>query len=148
VDAGHRGRKIVTQVVSTRGPDGGPGFVDTLDAAALADAASLEMVPIMIYGRDVTHLVTEHGVAYLYMARDTDERRQMVAAVAGDTVVGGQIGADVRERLRQTGTVARAAELHVDVAAATRAQLAARSMQDLIDWSGGLFTPTRSSARP
>ena len=148
VDPAHRGRKIVTQVVSTRGPDGEPGFVDTLDAAALADAASLEMVPIMIYERDVTHLVTEHGVAYLYMARDTDERRQMVAAVAGDTVVGGQIDADARERLRQTGTVATAAELHVDVAAATRAQLAARSIQDLIDWSGGLFAPARSSARP
>ncbi len=147
VDPGHRGRKIVAQVVSTRASDGEPTFVGALDAVAVADAAALDTVPVMIYGRDVTHLVTEHGVAYLYMARDGDERRQMVASVAGDTSVGVDLDGDVRELLRQMGAVATAADLQVDVSAATRAQLAAQSIQDLVNWSGGLFQPTHAPAQ-
>jgi malonate decarboxylase alpha subunit len=144
VDPGHRGRKIVTQVVSTRALSGQPTFVDALDAVAVADAAAFETVPVMIYGSDVTHLVTEHGVAYLYMARDGDERRQLVAAVAGDTSVGADLTDEVRDRLRQTGAVATATDLQIDVSTANRAQLAAQSIQELVDWSGGLFEPTHS----
>ena len=83
----------------------------------------------MIYGRDVTHLVTEQGVAYLYMARDGGERRQMVGAVAGGTRVEADLDGQGRERVRQTGAVATAADLQVDVSAATRAQLAAQSIK-------------------
>jgi hypothetical protein len=37
----------------------------------------------MIYGDDVSHVVTEEGIAYLYMAEGQEERRRALAAVAG-----------------------------------------------------------------
>lgn len=41
------------------------------------------LAPIMIYGDDVTHLLTEEGIAYLYKARSLEERRAMIAVAAG-----------------------------------------------------------------
>lgn len=41
----------------------------------------------MIYGDDVTHLLTEEGIAYLYKARSLEERQAMIAAVAGVTSI-------------------------------------------------------------
>jgi malonate decarboxylase alpha subunit len=140
-EPGRRGRKIVTQIAATRSVAGDPTFVRTLDAASVADMARLDTVPIMILGRDVTHLVTEHGVAYLFMARDNDERRQMVAAVAGDTPVGADLQPKDRERLRGLGAVATPADLHIDASTATRGLLAAQSIADLVDWSRGLYEP-------
>jgi malonate decarboxylase alpha subunit len=40
--------------------------VQTLDAIAVGREAGLPVPPIMIYGDDVTHVVTEEGIAYLY----------------------------------------------------------------------------------
>ena len=37
----------------------------------------------MIYGDDVTHLVTEEGVAYLYKTEGLEERKAAIAAIAG-----------------------------------------------------------------
>jgi malonate decarboxylase alpha subunit len=48
----------------------------------------MDLAPIMIYGDDVTHLLTEEGIAYLYKARSLEERRDMIAAVAGVTEIG------------------------------------------------------------
>lgn len=48
----------------------------------------MPLAPVMIYGDDVTHLLTEEGIAYLYKARSQEERRAMIAAVAGVTEIG------------------------------------------------------------
>ncbi len=60
-------------------------FVDRLDAIDVAKTAGLPLAPIMIYGDDVTHLLTEEGIAYLYKASSQEERQAMIAAVAGVT---------------------------------------------------------------
>ncbi len=42
----------------------------------------------MIYGDDVTHIVTEEGIANLLLCRDMDEREQAIRGVAGYTEIG------------------------------------------------------------
>jgi len=37
----------------------------------------------MIYGDDVTHVITEEGIANLLLCRDADEREQAIRGVAG-----------------------------------------------------------------
>src|SRR5262249_9185202 len=60
-----RGRKLVVQMVETRQPDGTPSFVERLDAFDLAATAGFELPPVMVHGDDVTHVITEEGVANL-----------------------------------------------------------------------------------
>ena len=48
--------------------------------------------PVMIYGDDVTHVVTEEGVAYLYKATASRTAKAALAAVAGVTPLGAQRG--------------------------------------------------------
>ena len=48
----------------------------------------MPLAPVMIYGDDVTHVLTEEGIAYLYKARSLEERKAMIAAVAGVTPIG------------------------------------------------------------
>jgi hypothetical protein len=93
---------------------------------------------VMIYGDDVTHVVTEEGVAYLYKAHSLADRRDALSAIAGVTPVG--LGAQARriEQLRHDGLVAYPEDLGIDVRQANRSLLAARSIQDLVAWSGGL----------
>jgi malonate decarboxylase alpha subunit len=139
--AGLRGRKLVVQIVSTVRRDGRPTFVDELDAVEVGRASGLEPAPVMIYGDDVTHVVTEEGVAYLYKAADQEERRAALAAVAGATPVGAGRDEARTVRLREAGLVALPEDLQVDRAEATRSLLAAQSMDDLVAWSGGLYEP-------
>ena len=139
--AGLRGRKLVVQIVSTVRRDGRPTFVEELDAVEVGRACGFELTPVMIYGDDVTHVVTEEGVAYLYKAGDRDERRAALAAVAGATPVGAGRDEARTARLRADGLVALPEDLRVDRAEATCALLAARSMDDLVAWSGGLYEP-------
>lgn len=64
--------------------DGGkPTFVERLDALEVARQTGMPLAPVMIYGDDVTHVLTEEGIAYLYKARSLEERQAMIAAVAG-----------------------------------------------------------------
>ncbi len=96
----------------------------------------------MIYGDDVTHVLTEEGIAYLYKARSLEHRKEMIAAVAGVTPIGmrttrGQDSA----ALRRDGFVALPEDLGIHRSEATRSLLAAKSMADLVDWSGGLYEP-------
>jgi malonate decarboxylase alpha subunit len=95
----------------------------------------------MIYGDDVSHILTEEGIANLLLCRNDEEREQAVRGVAGYTAVG--LGRDRRavENLRDRGVIRRAEDLGVDVRLATRNLLAARSMRDLVDASGGLYAP-------
>ena len=65
-----------------------PLFVEKLDALELAEKLKLDLAPVMIYGDDVTHIVTEEGIANLLLCRNKDEREQAIRGVAGYTDVG------------------------------------------------------------
>lgn len=138
-----RGRKIVVQLVQTFRESGVPTFVERLDAVELGRTAGFPITPVMIYGDDVTHVVTEEGIAYLYKARDIDERRAALAAIAGVTPVGLLADGTRTEELRRDGVVAFPEDLGVVRGEANRSLLAARSMRDLVTWSGGLYEPPK-----
>jgi malonate decarboxylase alpha subunit len=136
-----RGRKLVVQTVETFQKGGVPAFVETLDAVAVGKKAGMPIAPIMIYGDDVSHVVTEEGIAYLYKAQGQEERRRALAAVAGVSPIGLKAVPAETAALRKRGIVAYPEDIGVQRLAASRSLLAARSMQDLIAWSGGLYTP-------
>lgn len=136
-----RGRKLVVQMAQTFHAGGAPTFVESLDAIEVGAQAGLPIPPVMIYGDDVSHIVTEEGVAYLYKTPSLAERREAIAAVAGVTSVGARVGSEVIERLRGDGLVAYPSDLGIDVSAANRSLLAAKSIGDLVAWSGGLYNP-------
>ena len=136
-----RGQKLVVQMVETFREHMQPAFVEKLDAWQLAEQAKMPLPPIMIYGDDVTHILTEEGIANLLLCRSDAEREQAVRGVAGYTAVG--LGRDraMVEKLRQRGIIRRPEDLGIDPRMATRNLLAARSMRDLVDASGGLYAP-------
>jgi malonate decarboxylase alpha subunit len=139
--ASRRGKKLVVQLVETFKAGGTPTFVDRLDAVAVGERAGMPLAPVMIYGDDVSHIVTEEGVAYLYKAASLAERREAIAAVAGATPIGLRHDPRTTERLRRDGVVAFPEDLGVDVRRADRSLLAAKSIGDLEAWSGGLYDP-------
>lgn len=136
-----RGRKLVVQVVETFQAGLIPTFVDELDAVTVARKANLAVAPVMIYGDDTTHLLTEEGLAYLYKAESIEERRAMIAAVAGVTPLGQGADPHTTQRLHEAGKVRFPEDLGVSRTDATRSLLAASSINDLVDWSGGLYNP-------
>jgi malonate decarboxylase alpha subunit len=136
-----RGRKLVVQMVETFQRGGVPTFVESLDAVELGERAGMPLAPVMIYGDDVSHVVTEEGVAYLYKAKNLDERRGALSAVAGATPVGLRHERTLTRELRRKGLVAFPEDLGVNPAEANRSLLAARSIEDLVAWSGGLYAP-------
>lgn len=136
-----RGRKLVVQMVETFQEGGKPTFVDTLDAVEVARKSGMPLAPIMVYGDDVTHLLTEEGIAYLYRARSLEERRAMIAAVAGVTAIGLRSDPAEARRLRQEGLVALPEDLGICRTDASRELLAAKSIGELVEWSGGLYQP-------
>src|SRR3569623_219481 len=83
-----RGQELVVQMVETFREHMQPAFVETLDAWQLAEQAGMPLPPVMIYGDDVTHVLTEEGVANLLLCRDDEEREQAIRGVAGYTAVG------------------------------------------------------------
>jgi malonate decarboxylase alpha subunit len=143
VHAMPRGQKLVVQMVETFREHMQPAFVETLDAWKLAAQAKMEIPPVMIYGDDVTHILTEEGIANLLLCRSDEEREQAIRGVAGYTPVG--LGCDraMVENLRDRGIIQRAEDLGVDKRDATRSLLAARSMRDLVRASGGLYDPPK-----
>jgi malonate decarboxylase alpha subunit len=136
-----RGRKLVVQIGETFGDKNVPLFVEKLDAIELAEKLNLELAPIMIYGDDVTHIVTEEGVANLLLCRNASEREQAIRGVAGYTEVGRGRDRNMVERLRQRGVIRRPEDLGINPLDADRSMLAARSIKDLVRWSGGLYAP-------
>src|SRR5581483_1615216 len=81
------GGTLDVKVVETFKAGGVPTFVESLDAIQLGKDAKMPVAPIMIYGDDVTHIVTEEGIAYLYKASSLEERRAAIAAIAGVTKI-------------------------------------------------------------
>src|ERR1700712_1276064 len=136
-----RGRKLVVQMVQTHQPNGAPSFVERLDAFDLAASAGFALPPVMIYGDDVTHVVTERGVANLLRCRSPQEREAALRAVAGDTEFGRQQPSEASDGLRRRGIVMFPSDLGIDVKAATRDWLAAQTIDDLVTASGGLYVP-------
>ncbi|ATQ77293.1 malonate decarboxylase subunit alpha [Massilia violaceinigra] len=138
-----RGQKLVVQIVETFREHMQPAFVDRLDAWDLAEQAGMALPPVMIYGDDVTHILTEEGIANLLLCRSDEEREQAIRGVAGYTPVG--MGRDRRmvENLRDRGIIQRAEDIGVDKRLATRDLLAARNMKDLVRASGGLYNPPK-----
>jgi malonate decarboxylase alpha subunit len=136
-----RGRKLVVQMVQTRQPNGAPSFVERLDAFDLAASAGFALPPVMIYGDDVTHVITEQGVAHLLRCRSPLEREAALRAVAGDTDFGKRQSLETTDSLRRRGLVMLPSDLGIDVATATRDWLAAKSIDDLVTASGGLYEP-------
>ena len=136
-----RGKRLVVQGVETFGEGRAPTFVEELDAWALAKNAGIDLPPVMIYGDDVTHIVTEEGIAYLSRCKDMDTRMAAIQAVAGYTEIGLKAKPETTRRLRDAKIVQTPEDLGVDRDRATRDLLAAKSMRELVSWSGGLYEP-------
>ena len=136
-----RGRKLVVQIVQSFRDGMAPTFVESLDAVEVGKTAGLPLPPVMIYGDDVTHVVSEEGIAYLYLARDADERRAALAAIAGVTPLGMESSAGKVAQLRERGIVALPEDLGVRRVDAKRSLLAAHNMREIVEWSGGLYDP-------
>lgn len=138
-----RGQKLVVQMVETFREHMQPAFVERLDAWTLQEQAGMDLPPIMIYGEDVTHILTEEGIANLLLCRSDEEREQAIRGVAGYTAVGLARDRRMVENLRDRGVIRRPQDLGIDPRQATRNLLAARSMRDLAQASGGLYQPPR-----
>ena len=136
-----RGRKLVVQIGETFGDRNAPMFVEHLDALKLAEKLDLDLAPVMLYGDDVTHIVTEEGIANLLLCRDADEREHAVRGVAGFTEIGRGRHAGMVQRLRTRGVIQRPEDLGIDPLDADRRLLSARSIKDLVRWSGNLYEP-------
>jgi malonate decarboxylase alpha subunit len=139
--ASMRGCKLVVQMVQTRQPNGAPSFVERLDAFDLAAEAGFALPPVMIYGDDVTHVITERGVANLLRCRSSEEREAALRAVAGDTEFGRRQSPEIAGDLRRRGIVAFPSDLNIEVETATHDWLAAKTIDDLVTASGGLYVP-------
>ena len=71
------------------------------------------------------------------------ERRAALAAIAGATPIGRSADAQRSAHLRARGIVAYPEDLGVRRTDASRTLLAARSIEDLVAWSDGLYTAAR-----
>lgn len=136
-----RGRKLVIQMVETFQSPTQPAFVEKLDAWALQKSMNADLPAVMIYGDDVSHVVTEEGIANLLMCRTMEEREQAIRGIAGYTEVGIKRDKKKVEDLRGRGIIKRPEDLGIKVSEANRNLLAARSIRDLVDCSKGLYEP-------
>ncbi|MDQ1003467.1 malonate decarboxylase alpha subunit [Neobacillus niacini] len=136
-----RGKKLVVQVVETFQNGNKPVFVESLDALDVKNDAGLATAPVMIYGEDVTHIVTEEGIAYLYKANSMEERRQAIAAIAGVTPIGLEHDVRKTDKLRREGLIALPEDLGIRRTDAKRSLLAAKNIEELVEWSDGLYEP-------
>jgi malonate decarboxylase alpha subunit len=139
-----RGRKLVVQILETFGDKMAPSFVERLDSLELQQRFKLKLPPVMIYGDEISHIVTEEGIANLLLCTNAVEREQAIRGVAGFTEVGRGRDRKAVEALRRRGVIRRPEDLGIDVLDASRQLLAARSIKDLVTWSGGLYhAPSR-----
>src|ERR1700757_5488951 len=56
-----RGRKLILQTVETFQKGDNPAFVETLAAVQVGRQAGMPIAPVMIYGDDISHVVTEEA---------------------------------------------------------------------------------------
>lgn len=136
-----RGKRLVVQLQETFREKLEPGFVEELDAWKLAENANLSIPPVMIYTDDLTHIVTEEGIAYMHKCSSMEEKMAAVKAVAGYTELGLQEDPKETAKLRNKGIFKTPEELGVDVTRASRSLLAAKNVKELVEWSDGLYNP-------
>lgn len=136
-----RGKRLVVQVLETFGEKMVPTFVDKLDAWDLMKNANLALPPVMIYSDDVTHIITEEGIAFLHKCRNRDERMAAIRGVAGYTEIGLAANPSETKSLRERGIIQTPEDLKIDRSRANRSLLAAKNIKDLVEWSGGLYEP-------
>ncbi len=136
-----RGKRLVVQLQETFREKMAPGFVQELDAWKLAENAGLAVPPVMIYGDDLTHIVTEEGVAYLHKCAQLEERMAAIRAVAGYTELGLAANPTETKDLRLRGIVKTPEDLGIDISRANRGLLAAKNVRELVKISKGLYHP-------
>lgn len=139
------GRKLVVQITPTVTEKKGiPVFVEKLDAVMLHDQGLFPMPPVMLYGDEITHIVTEQGIAMLHRCPDISIRRAAIRAVAGDTPVGKKEKKRETAELRRKGIVLYPEDIGVKREDARHSLLAAETIDDLVKASGGLYKPPGS----
>ena len=136
-----RGKRLVVQMLETFGEKMTPSFVAELDAWQLAKNANLALPPVMIYADDLTHILTEEGIAFLHKCQGLEERMAAIRGVAGYTEVGLAAKSAETRVLRDKGIIQTPEDLGIDRGKANRDLLAAKSIRELVDWSGGLYDP-------
>lgn len=136
-----KGKKLVVQMVETHQSGNQPVFVDSLDAAEVAKESGLPNAPVMIYGNDITHVVTEEGIAYLYRSDSPEEKKDAISAIAGITPLGRQADKKTTEALRKRGILALPEDMEIKRSQASRSLLAAKNIDELVEWSDGLYEP-------
>lgn len=134
-----RGRKLVVQMVETFGEGMAPVFVEKLDAFELQKQANFPIPPIMIYADNITHIVTEEGIAYVHKCKTLKERMDAIKAVSGYTPLGLAADESATNKLRKEGIVSLPEDLNLSFNDAKRSKLSAKSIADLVKWSGGLY---------
>lgn len=137
----YRGKKLVVQMQETFKEKLEPTFVEELDAWKLQKNANLATPPVMIYSDDLTHIITEAGIAYVHKCASMKEKMAAIRAVAGYTELGLQADENETKALRQKGIVKTPEDLDIDITRANRSLLAAKNVKELVEWSGGLYNP-------
>ena len=89
-------------------------------------------------------MVTEEGIANLLLCRNPAEREQAIRGVAGYTPVGLARDKQMVASLRERGAIQYPEDLGINYRDANRSLLAAKSIKDLVDISGGLYQPPSS----
>ncbi|MCS7228294.1 MAG: malonate decarboxylase subunit alpha, partial [Endomicrobia bacterium] len=135
------GSKLVVQITPTVTPKGLPVFVEELDAVKFYKHKILPYIPVMIYSDQITHIVTEKGIACLHKCKDLNTRMMAIAAVAGDTPVGRKITSSSIRQLRKQKIVFYPEDIGVDEKKADRELLSAKNFDDIVKWSKGLYKP-------
>ncbi|MDR3501206.1 MAG: malonate decarboxylase subunit alpha [Legionella sp.] len=136
-----RGRKLVIQMVETFQSAGKPTFVEKLDAWELQQEMHADLPPVMIYGDDISHVVTEEGIANLLLCKNLEEREQAIRGVAGYTPMGLKRDKTMVDELRHRGVIQRPEDLQISLKDADRDLLAAKNIHDLVEISQGLYCP-------
>lgn len=137
-----RGRKLVVQVTPTVSEKKAiPVFIEHLDAERLHSQGLFPLPPVMLYGDEITHIVTEKGIAVLHRCPNLPVRQAAIRAVAGDTPVGRKEKKAETERLRGEKIVLLPEDIGLRMEDARHDLLSAETIDDLVRISGGLYRP-------
>ncbi len=136
------GQKLVVQMTPTVSEKKGiPVFRDRLDAYKMYEDGNFSAPPVMIDGEQLTHIVTEEGIAYLDRCGNMDQQMGAIRAIAGDTEVGRSADQKETSQLRQENIVQFPEDLQIDSEQAGPDLLAAGSLEELVEISGGSYNP-------
>jgi malonate decarboxylase alpha subunit len=142
-----RERKLVIQVTPTTiGRTNTPVFRKRLEALDLWQEGLFPAPPVMIYGDQITHIVTERGLAHLILCESLAERQAAIRAIAGKSDLSTPEQPSETRALRERGVIQFPADLEIREEDAQAGLLAAGSFADLVRWSGGLYHPPPEAA--